>query len=149
MGPFDMLQISGSALAAERQRSEVIATNMANADTTHTAAGGPFQRKEVVFSAQNTSPFALQFADFERLPHQQVPGSVRISEVVDDPAPPIMRYDPSNPDADKQGYVAYPDINPTQEMVDLMDSVRAYQLNASAVSASKQMIEQSIDILKS
>jgi flagellar basal-body rod protein FlgC len=136
MGPFDMLQISGSALAAERQRSEIIATNMANADTTHTAGGGPFQRKEVVFSAKNTSPFALQFADFHRLPNQQTPGSVRITEVVDDPAPPIMRYDPSNPDANKQGY-------------DLMDSVRAYQLNASAVSASKQMIEQSIDILKS
>jgi flagellar basal-body rod protein FlgC len=149
MGPFDMLQISGSALAAERQRSEVIATNMANADTTHTAEGGPFERKEVVFSAQNTSPFALQFADFERLPQQPVPGSVRISEVVDDPSPPVMRFDPSNPDANKQGYVAYPNINPTQEMVDLMDSVRAYQLNASAVSASKQMIEQSIDILKS
>jgi flagellar basal-body rod protein FlgC len=149
MGPFDMLQISGSALAAERQRSEVIATNMANAETTHTAEGGPFQRKEVIFSAANTSPFALQFADFQQLPNQPVPGSVRISEVVDDPAPPIMRYDPSSPDANKQGYVAYPNINPVQEMVDLMDSVRAYQLNASAVSASKQMIQQSIDILKS
>jgi flagellar basal-body rod protein FlgC len=149
MGPFDMLQISGSALGAERRRSEVIAANMANADTTHTPAGGPFQRKEVVFSAENASPFALQFADFHRLPDQAAPGSVRISEVVSDPAPSIMRYDPSNPDANKQGFVAYPNINPVQEMVDLMDSVRAYQLNASAVSASKQMIEQSIDILKS
>lgn len=149
MGPFDMLQISGSALAAERQRSEVIATNMANADTTHTDTGGPFQRKEVVFSAQNTSPFSLQFANFHPQTNQPAPGSVRISEVVDDPAPPIMRYDPGNPDANKQGYVAYPAINPVQEMVDLMDSVRAYQLNASAVNASKQMIEQSIDILKS
>ena len=147
MGPFDMMQISGSALAAERQRSEVVAANMANTDTTHTDAGGPYRRKEVVFAAQNTSPFSLQFADLH--PHGSTPGSVRISEVVDDPTPPVMRYDPASPDADKQGYVAYPAINPVQEMVDLMDSVRAYQMNASAVSASKQMIEQSIDILKS
>lgn len=149
MGPFDMLQISGSALTAERQRSEVIATNMANADTTHTSTGGPFRRKEVVFSAQNSSSVGLQFADFHPFPDQAPAGSVRISDVVDDPAPPVMRYDPANPDANKQGYVAYPSINPVQEMVDLMDSVRAYQLNASAVSASKQMIQQSIDILKS
>jgi flagellar basal-body rod protein FlgC len=74
---------------------------------------------------------------------------VRISQVVDDQTPPVMRYEPGHPDADKDGFVAYPAINPVQEMVDLMGSTRAYQLNASAVSAAKQMIQQSIDILKS
>jgi flagellar basal-body rod protein FlgC len=74
---------------------------------------------------------------------------VQISEVIDDPTPPVMRFEPSNPDANKDGYVAYPAINPVMEMVDLMSSVRSYQLNASAVSAAKQMIQQSIDILKS
>jgi len=69
--------------------------------------------------------------------------------VIDDPTPPVMRFEPSNPDANKDGYVAYPAINPVMEMVDLMSSVRSYQLNASAVSAAKQMIQQSIDILKS
>jgi flagellar basal-body rod protein FlgC len=74
---------------------------------------------------------------------------VHISQVVDDPSPPVMRYQPGHPDADSQGYVAYPAINPAAEMVDLMGSVRAYQLNASAVAATKSMIQQSIDILKS
>lgn len=151
MDPFSMLQISGSALTAERQRSEVIATNMANAETTHTTEGGPFRRKQVIFSAQHASAFQLQFAAMTNTPHLhgRSSGSVRLSQVVDDPSAPIMRYDPAHPDANKEGYVAYPAINPVQEMVDLMGSVRAYQLNASAVTAAKQMIQQSIDILKS
>ncbi len=149
MGPFDALAISGSALAAERQRSEVIATNMANADTTRTDKGGPFQRKQVVFSSPGSSAFRLSFASLSSHLPGKTPGGVRLSAVVDDPAPPVMRYEPGHPDSNKDGYVAYPAINPVQEMVDLMGSVRAYQLNASAVAASKSIIQQSIDILKS
>ena len=151
MGPFDTMQISASALTAERQRSEVVAANMANADTTHTAAGGPYRRKEVVFSAEHASAFQLQFAAMTEVPHlrDRSSGTVRLSAVVDDPSAPVMRYEPGHTDANKDGYVAYPNINPTEEMVDLMGAVRAYQLNASAVAASKQMIQQSIDILKS
>jgi flagellar basal-body rod protein FlgC len=148
MGPFDMLQISGSALAAERQRSEVIAANMANAETTHTDGGGPYQRKEVVFASSSNSSFHLAFASASNLAARPA-GSVRVAQVVEDQTPPVMRYDPGHPDADQNGYVAYPAINPVAEMVDLMGSTRAYQLNASAVSAAKQMIQQSIDILKS
>jgi flagellar basal-body rod protein FlgC len=148
MGPFDMLQISGSALAAERQRSEVIAANMANAETTHTDGGGPYKRKEVVFNSTSNSSFHLAFASASNAGGRPA-GSVRISQVVDDTTPPVMRYEPGHPDADQNGFVAYPAINPVQEMVDLMGSTRAYQLNASAVSAAKQMIQQSIDILKS
>ena len=73
---------------------------------------------------------------------------MHISKVVNDPAPPIMRYEPGHPDADKTGYVAYPAINPIEEMVDLMGASRAYQLNAAAVSATKQMIQGAMDILK-
>jgi len=148
MGVFDMLRISGSALSAERQRSEVIATNMANAETTHTDTGGPFKRKDVVFAAAGNSAFHLAFASSGNQLGRAA-GSVHISRVVDDQAPPVMRYEPGHPDANKDGYVAYPNINPVQEMVDLMGSTRAYQLNASAVTAEKQMISQSIDILKS
>jgi flagellar basal-body rod protein FlgC len=148
MNLFDALSISGSALSAERQRSEVIAANMANAETTRTQAGGPFHRREVVFETPGASSFRLALASTGQL-HGPIPGSVRVSEVVDDPSPAIMRYQPGHPDADKQGYVAYPAINPAAEMVDLMGSVRAYQLNASAVAATKAMIQQSIDILKS
>jgi flagellar basal-body rod protein FlgC len=148
MNLFDSLTISGSALAAERQRSEIIAANMANAETTHTEAGGPYRRKEVVFQSSGSSNFQLALDKSGNL-NGPTTGSVQISEVVDDPTPPVMRYEPNHPDANKDGYVAYPAINPVMEMVDLMSSVRSYQLNASAVAAAKQMIQQSIDILKS
>jgi flagellar basal-body rod protein FlgC len=148
MNLFDSLSISGSALLAERQRSEVIAANMANAQTTHTEAGGPYRRREVVFETRGPSAFRLALANTGGS-QGPTPGSVRISDVVDDPSPALMRYEPGHPDANKEGYVAYPAINPTAEMVDLMDSVRAYQLNASAVAATKQMIQLAIGILKS
>src|SRR5215469_8838706 len=148
MGMFDMLNISASALSAERQRAEVTSANLANAETTHTDTGGPYVRKEVVFSAANASTFHTVLNRFGHFV-QPAAGSVELTQVVNDTTPPVMRYEPGNPDADKNGYVAYPAINPVSEMVDLMGAVRAYQLNASAVGAAKQMIQQSIDILKS
>jgi flagellar basal-body rod protein FlgC len=148
MGLFDMLSISASALSAERQRSEVIAANMANAETTHTDLGGPYKRKEVVFASSTNNSFHLAFAHSQSSPGREA-GAVRVAAVVDDKTPPVERYEPGNPDADNNGFVAYPAINPVQEMIDLMGSTRAYQLNASAVTAAKQMISQSIDILKS
>ncbi len=148
MSIFDALNISASALAAERQRSEVAATNLANVDATHSAAGKvPFRRREVVLTTTG-SPFrgVLHEASAgSRFPA----GGVRLTQVVEDQAAPIRRFDPGHPDADQDGYVSFPNINPVQEMVDLMGSVRAYQLNASAASASKQILQQSIDILKS
>jgi len=146
MSFFDTLSISASALTAERQRTEIIAANLANADTTHTQAGGPYKRREVVFQSEAGSPFQFSLASAHS---GEEPGAVKIAEVVDDPTPPVMRYEPGHPDANKQGYVAFPAINPAMEMVDLMDSVRAYQLNASAIAATKQMIQQTIDVLKS
>ena len=147
MGVFDMLNISASALSAERQRAEVTAANLANAETTHTDAGGPYTRKEVVFSAAGGSQFHTVFNRLGRFP-QAPTGSVQLTQVVDDTTPPLQRYEPGNPDANANGYVDYPAINPATEMVDLMGAVRAYQLNASAVNAAKQMIQESIDILK-
>lgn len=147
MSLFDMMNISASALSAERQRAEITSANMANAETTHTDQGGPYVRKEVVFSANNASPFRTVINRLGR--NQPAAGSVRLAEVVDDSTPAVQRYEPGNPDADKNGYVAYPAINPVSEMVDLMGAVRSYQLNASAVSAAKQMIQESLDILKS
>ena len=146
MGLFGMMGISASALSAERQRAEVTSANLANSETTHTEDGGPYVRKEVVFRSVSSSPFQTVF---DAAGHFGEPaGAVTISQVVDDTTPPVMRYEPGNPDANQQGYVAYPAINPVSEMVDLMDAMRAYQLNASAVGAAKQMIQESIDILK-
>jgi flagellar basal-body rod protein FlgC len=146
MSIFSTLEISGAALGAERQRAEVVAANMANAETTRTSAGGPYKRQEVVFASSAPMNFRLALAGFHRLP-SMIP-SVRVERVVSDPTPPTMRYEPGHPDANQEGYVAYPAINPVQEMVDLMGAVRAYQLNASAVSATKQMIQQSLDLLR-
>ena len=147
MSLFSMLEMSGSALSAERRRAEVVATNMANADTTNTPAGGPFRRKQVVFTSPAGTSFRFHLANFQRLGQRQ-PAAVRLTQVVEDPTPPVMRYEPGHPDANKEGYVAYPAINPVAEMVDLMGAMRAYQLNASAVSASKQMIAQALELLK-
>ena len=148
-GLFDMLSISASALSAERQRAEVTSANLANAETTHTDAGGPYVRKEVVFNSAHGTAFNTVFNNRLSKFAQPPAGSVKLTQVVDDTTAPVRRYEPGNPDADKDGYVSYPAINPVSEMVDLMGAVRAYQLNASAVGAAKQMIQESIDILKS
>ncbi len=147
MSIFSILEISGSALAAERQRAEVVAANMANAETTHTPSGGPYRRKEVVFASSGNLPFRMMLAGFHSGLNNFIP-AVRVQRVVDDSTPPLRRYEPGHPDADKEGYVSYPAINPVQEMVDLMGAVRSYQMNASAITASKQMIQQSIELLK-
>ena len=150
MSIFNALNISASALTAERQRSEVAASNLANVDTTHVTGGtGPYRRREVVLQSTGGN---TQFRSMLNRGSQTVAGTaggVRLTQVNEDKADPIRRYDPGNVDADGDGYVAYPAVNPTQEMVDLMGSVRSYQLNASAITATKQMIQQSIDILKS
>jgi len=147
MGLFTTLEISGSALAAERARAEIVASNLANAETTRTPDGGPFKRKMAVFSGSGGSAFRLLLAGYNRLAGRPA-GSVRLVDVAEDKTPPVVRYEPGHPDADASGFVKYPNINPIQEMVDLTGAVRAYQLNASAVTASKQMIQQSLDILK-
>jgi len=147
MSLFSTLEISGSALAAERARADIVAANLANAETTHTAEGGPFRRKMAVFSGSGTTAFRLLLAGYNRLA-VRTPGAVRLVQVAEDTTAPVVRYEPGHPDANPSGFVAYPNINPIQEMVDLMGAVRAYQLNASAVTASKQMIQQSLDILK-
>jgi len=152
MGLFTALDISASALAAERQRSEIASSNLANVDTTRSSSGsGPYRRKEVVLQTAGTSFSSLLGASGSSgSSSAAVPvGGVELTRVVEDTSAAIRRYEPGHPDADKDGYVSYPSINPAQEMVDLMGSVRSYQLNATAVNASKQMIQQSIDLLKS
>lgn len=188
MNLLGLLNVSGSALEAERIRAEVVASNMANANTTRTASGGPYLRKEVVFASDTPdgNSFAAQMMNqsnaqgsmadgsFGALPDatsdgvdltmaggssmagglgdemaEPEVGGVRVAAVLTDKKAVVKRYDPGNPDADKQGYVSYPDINPITEMVDLMSATRSYGLNTSAVEATKSMISDSIDILKS
>jgi len=170
MNLFGLMDTSGEAMQAERMRAEVVAANMANAETTHTAAGGPYRRQHVIFSANQQDPGFLDSLataagnsvgtgmgsgltaslPMPGLPgEQQVAPGVHIAGVVQDKASPLMRYDPGHPDADAEGMVAYPDINPLTEMVDLMGATRAYGLNSSAVQAEKGMISSALEIAKS
>jgi flagellar basal-body rod protein FlgC len=134
MGMFDPLRISASGMTAERLRMDVIAENLANADTTRTAAGGPYQRQEVVLE-QAAPSFG------------EVLGGVQVAGIVGDPSPPRMVYDPGHPDADKNGYVKMPNVNPVSEMVDLITAQRGYEANVTAMSAAKQMFSKSLDVL--
>lgn len=152
MNLFGVMNVSGSALQAERLRAEVVTSNMANANTTRTPSGGPYQRQEVVF--ESAAPDQGAFAGHLLSESGGISGNdgeiggVKIAAVVSDKSPGLRRYDPGHPDADKNGYVTYPDINPLTEMVDLMSASRAYDMNSSAVQATKNMIDSSIDILK-
>jgi flagellar basal-body rod protein FlgC len=142
MNMFGALEISASGMRAERIRAEVVTANLANAETTRTDEGGPYQRKQVVFGASRFRRLLVGAGGQTRGQGVQVLG------VVSDPTPAQMRYEPAHPDANEQGYVAYPAVNPVAEMADLMGAVRAYQMNASAVNATKQMIQQSLELLK-
>jgi flagellar basal-body rod protein FlgC len=144
MNLFGMLEVSGSALAAERWRAEVVAANMANAETTRTLCGGAYRRQLLIFRAQPMPRFPLLLAGLRR---SAPDGGVRVERVVDDPSPLPVRYEPGHPDADSAGYVTYPNVNPVMEMADLLSAVRAYQLNAAAVQAAKSMIQTSLQIL--
>ncbi len=162
MNLFGLMETSGSAMQAERLRAEVVAANMANAETTRTETGGPYRRQHVVFAANpGVAEFAQSLAGASGIPagmaglpvadaasSRQPAGGVRIAQVIEDLAPPLKRYDPGHPDADAEGYVAYPDINPLTEMVDLMGATRAYGLNGSAVQAEKGMIAAALEIVK-
>lgn len=145
MSLFGTLSVSASGLAAQRARATAIAENLANSETTRTPEGGPYRRKDVIFEPEaQVSPFSAVF-QAELGPHV---AGVGIAEVVEETRSPIMKYDPGHPDADAQGYVALPNINPAEEMVDLMGASRAYQANAAAMTAVKDMLSKSIDLMR-
>jgi len=147
MNLFGMLEVSGSALAAERWRAEIVSANMANAETTRTPAGGAYRRQLLVFRARSLPRFPLLLAGLHPGGLLRTRQGVEVERVVDDASPMPRRYQPGHPDADPSGYVTYPNVNPVMEMTDLLSAVRAYQLNASAVQAAKSMIQQSLQIL--
>ena len=142
MSLFAALQVSASGLAAQRTRAEMLVENMANAETTRTPEGGPYKRKDVVFSSDlQASPFSAVFQN-------ELVEGVRVADIITDDRPPILRYMPGHPDADPKGYVAFPRMNPAEEMVDLMNATRSYQGNVSAMQAVKDMLNRSIDLMR-
>ncbi|WP_047487969.1 flagellar basal body rod protein FlgC [Terriglobus sp. TAA 43] len=148
MNLFGMMQVTGSALTAQRVRADVVAANMANAETTRTEDGVPYQRQSVVLQSVGENTFAGAMKSFGLSNASAPEGGVKVAEILKSEAPPLRRYDPSHPDADGDGYVSFPDINPVTEMVDLMGASRSYGLNASALQAEKGMLSASIDLLK-
>ncbi len=146
MSLLSALSVSASGMSAQRQRTELLVENLANSDTTRTPEGGPYRRKDAVFTAD---PAAAQFSSlFENEMHNTGSMGVRVAEVITDTREPEKRYLPGHPDADQDGYVAYPRMNPAEDMVDLLGASRGFQANVAAISAVKDMIQRSLDLFR-
>jgi len=160
MSSFD---ISGYGLSSQRFRTNIISSNIANANTTRTEEGGPYRRREVIFKAFNFDEvlnqklgennnlikyeYPLDEDEWGVEPKPSIMG-VFVDKVVRDDTKPNMKYDPSHPDADAEGYVAYPNVNPVIEMADLIEATRAYQANVSAFQSAKTMANTAISMFQ-
>ena len=145
MSLFTALAVSASGMAAQRTRAELLVENLANAETTRTPDGGPYRRKDAVFQSEAIVP---SFASLLAAQSEPQAAGVSVAEIVVDTRAPERRYLPGHPDADANGYVAFPRINPAEDMVDLMGASRGYEANVAAISAVKDMIQRSIDLLR-
>ena len=144
MNLFSVLSIGASGMAAQRARAEAMVENLANAETTRTPEGGPYRRKDVVLESTTVGePFSSVFRS-----ELGNPGGVAVSEIITDTRDPERRYLPGHPDADGDGYVAFPRTNPAEDMVDLMGASRGYEANVAAIAAVKDMIMRSIDLFR-
>lgn len=143
---FSAMNVSSSALSAERTRMNLISSNLANANTTRTPEGGPYKRKDAVFAA--TAPPQSAFSrTLDGATAQQV-REVQVAQIVEDQNPPRMQFDPSHPDADQQGFVAMPNVSVIEEMADMINATRAYEANVTAVQAAKNMALKTLEISK-
>lgn len=131
MNAFNILKVSASAISAQRQRLNVMASNLANVHSTRTENGEPYRRKDVVFSA---------------FPIDSTLNGVTVAEIVEDPTPFNLVYDPSHPDADSQGYVKMPNVNIIEEITNMMMAFRAYEASVSAFNISKSMFVKALEI---
>jgi len=148
MGFFDGYNVATSGMSAQRTRINMVSSNIANAQTTHTTDGGPYKKQNVVFeeilldSAKNNKKNQENIIDPLAL------RGVGVKEIIDSKDEAILKYEPEHPDANKDGYVAYPNINPVIEMVDLMEAMRSYESNVAAFKTQKDMDTKTLDIIK-
>lgn len=142
---FNSMNVSSSALAAERTRMNLISSNLANANSTRTPEGGPYKRKDAVFAA---TPVQTGFNRVLDSATGREVRQVEIMQVVEDQKPPRMQYDPSHPDANPQGYVAMPNVNVVEEMADMINATRSYEANVTAVQAARSMALKTLEISK-
>jgi flagellar basal-body rod protein FlgC len=138
-----VMDVSGSALSAERQRMNLIANNIANASTTRGADGKPYKRKYAIFSTVLDKEIQASTSDS---PVKEK--GVRVDRVVTDDSPYVRVYDPNHPDADANGYVEYPNVNVLEEMVDLVAASRAYEANTTVMKITKGMLNKALEILR-
>ena len=144
MALFQSFNISASAMTAERFRTDIIAENIANVNTTSTESGGPYRRKVVTFGERNVTPFSQYYSASK---NAAIGNGVKVTSVREDYETDfVMEYDPAKPDADENGYVSYPNVNTVTEMTNLIDSTRAYEANATAFEASKSMAQTGLSI---
>ncbi len=137
------LNISSSALSAQRLRVDVISSNLANINTTHTPEGGPYRRREVVFAAL---PVTDNFGEVLNSEMEKNLRKVEAVDVIIDRRPPKMIYDPQHPDANASGYVGMPDINVMEEMVNILSATRSYEANVAVINATKSMAAKALEI---
>lgn len=144
MGVMTAVEVGASGLSAQRKRLEVLVGNLVNASSTRPDGKDVYRRKDVVFSSttpETTFGSALSQA-------MGAVQSVRISGVVTDQSEPVKRYEPGHPHADKDGYVLYPNVNPLEEMVNIMSATRSYEANLQAVNAAKEMATKTLELLR-
>ena len=146
-GVFAPFSITASALTAERLRMDVISNNIANANTTRTLQGGPYIRQRVIF-APRFDPSPAFSPLMSLMTPEGLPVGVRAVGIQKDPSPPRMVYDPGHPDANTEGYVAYPNVNTVNEMVDMISATLAYEANITVFNATKSMALQALNIGK-
>ncbi len=137
------LKISSSGLAAHKKRMAAISSNIANAQTTRTAEGGPYRKKEVVFGSE---PARETFSEILEGELGEKAQKVHATEVISTNKPPVLKYEPGHPDADERGYVAYPDINVMEEMANMISASRNYEANISAFNTAKGMAVKALEI---
>jgi flagellar basal-body rod protein FlgC len=137
------MRISASGLSAQRQRMNTVSSNIANINTTRTPEGGPYRRKDVVFEAM---PDAKDFGEILTSQPDSAAQRVQVTDVTVDRKAPLMKYEPDNPDANPDGYVAYPNINLMEEMANMIQASRSYEANVSAMQATKDMAMSALEI---
>jgi flagellar basal-body rod protein FlgC len=151
MGLFDSIDISGSALSAERLRMDVTAENLANANTTRGANGAAYRRKVVVLQQQaagGQGSFGNQLASAMSRGGAAKPAGVQVAAIAEDTTPNRRVYDPGHPDADQNGYVEMPNVDSVSEMVDLISASRAYEANVTAMQAAKTLFNKTLELLR-
>ncbi|MDD3055868.1 MAG: flagellar basal body rod protein FlgC [Aliarcobacter sp.] len=151
MGFFDGYNVSTSGMSAQRTRINVVSANIANAKTTHTLEGGPYKKQQVVFqdillaNSKKTNSNEVETTNNKNSDISL--RGVGVKSIVQSDAKPVMRYEPAHPDADENGYVAYPDINPVVEMVDLTEAMRSYESNVASFNTHKNIDSKTLEIL--